>query len=149
MKKLVLITFIGLFGTKSMQAQANKSVFLEVGGNGVGFSLNFDSRFTKSEKGFGYRVGIGLVPGVNEYPINNSTAVIIPVGLNYLTGKTPNYLEAGIGATYVSAKVGVFESDKQKAKGVGFIPSLGYRYAKTGKGFQGRLFLSPVIGSGG
>lgn len=87
-KQILIIVFMMLTAT-SVFSQVNKSIFFEVGNNGIGFSANFDSRFSKSEKGLGYRVGISFVPGI------------------------------------------------------------GYRYASPGKGITGRIFFSPLIGSGG
>jgi hypothetical protein len=150
MSKQLLIIALTLLGTTTVFSQANKSIFFEVGGNGIGLSANFDSRFTKSEKGFGYRIGIGFVPGIDGGDvISTSPFITIPVGLNYLAGKAPNYFEGGIGATYISGSIGILGSDKEKSSGIGFAPSIGYRYAKTGKGFQGRIFISPLIGTGG
>ncbi len=138
-------------------AQGNKSVFLEFGGNGLGISVNYDARFTKVEKGLGFRAGIGLFPGVR---IGNDTSALfawptiftIPVGLNYLAGKAPHYFEAGLGATYFYAKGNFaffFLEGEDKLSTFMFIPSAGYRFAKTGKSFQGRAFISPYINSNG
>ncbi len=138
-------------------AQGNKSVFLELGGNGLGFSVNFDARFTKVEKGLGFRTGIGFFPGVR---IGNDSSAIFawptifsfPVGLNYLVGKAPHYFEGGLGVTYLYAKGNFaffFLEGEDMLSTFMFIPSAGYRFAKPGKSFQGRAFISPCIYSGG
>ena len=134
----------------------SKSFFAELGGNGIVFSANFDSRFTKSEKGLGYRLGIGFVPGIDFLFFKTSTLLTIPFGINHLAGKGPGYFESGLGATYISGTVGVgslfeefVDENDVHASWLVFVPSIGYRYASIGKGFQGRIFISPLIGSGG
>ena len=136
-------------------ASHNQSLFLELGGNGLAFSANFDSRFKKSDKGLGYRIGIGLVPGVDAIVIETSTWLTLPFGINYLAGKAPNYFEAGLGGTFVSGNAGdsfdeIFgESGREKFSTVAFVPSAGYRHAREGKGFTWRVFISPLIAGGG
>ena len=150
MKKFLFFA-IAVFFINVLFAQGNKSFFFELRGNGILFSVNYDARFTKNENGFGFRAGIGIVPGSgsdNDF-FTTTSFLTVPLGINYLLGRGPSYLELGAGATYVSGSVSLFGSDNEKASGVGFVPSIGYRYAKLGKGFQGRAFISPIIGSGG
>ena len=157
--KLLFILFISsLIIPCKISAQRNKSIFLELGGNGLGFSVNYDARFAKVEKGLGYRAGIGFFPGVrmggdDSEPVFFSwpTIISIPVGLNYLVGKAPHYFEGGLGATYFYAKGNFtffFIEGEETLSTFIFIPSAGYRFAKVGKSFQGRVFISPYIGSG-
>lgn len=158
MKKAFLIFFGWSLLMQPVMSQGNKSVFLEFGGNGLGFSANYDARVSKNEKGLGFRVGVGFFPGVsirgNDDPTFFSWPTIfsIPVGLNYLAGKAPNYFEAGLGATYLYGR-GRFTFFFLPVDGtlstLIFIPSAGYRFAKVGKSFQARVFISPYIYSGG
>jgi hypothetical protein len=157
MKQLILTTITCILLT-TVYAQANKSVFLEIGGNGMAFSANFDSRFTKSEKGFGYRVGVGGIPATNSnvdilYP-STPFVLSVPVAINHLAGKAPNYFESGLGFTYMYTS-GTISSDfwgyEEDITGsyAAFVPSIGYRHAKAGKAFQYRVILSPVFAKGG
>jgi hypothetical protein len=156
MKKSFLIFFGWSLLMQPVMSQGNKSVFLEVGGNGLGISVNYDARFAKVEKGLGFRAGIGFFPGVRIGGDNSTlfawpTILSIPIGLNYLIGKAPNYFEAGLGATYFYAKghfTFFFLGTDETLSTFVFIPSAGYRFAKPGKSFQGRVFISPYIGSG-
>jgi len=66
-------------------------------GPGVFYSINYDTRFGKKEKGLGMRVGMGAVF------TNGEGIVSLPVGLNYLAGRNGNYLEVGGGLTYLTA----------------------------------------------
>ena len=158
MKKVFLTTVIVSIAICSLHAQANKSVFLEVGGNGLGFSANFDSRFTKSEKGFGFRAGVGFMPPTHSetdiiYP-STPFMLTVPLAINHLAGKAPNYFESGIGITYVYTSGNVSSefwgySEDATGSSLAFVPSVGYRHAKTGKAFQWRTVISPVFGPGG
>ena len=123
-----------------------RSLFLEFGGNGYGLSANFDSRFGKKENGFGYRVGIGFSSRFDKVEadvISLPVDFTIPIGINHLAGKGPHYFESGLGLTFISG------SEIGRGSELFFIPSIGYRYAKIGKGFQGRIVTTPLIGSGG
>ena len=147
-----LLSVLCLFLTCFLFAQG-RSLFLEVGGNGGLGSVNFDSRFNKTEKGLGYRVGFGFIPPTYSFADSRPSIWTVPVGLNYLIGGQRHYLETGLGITYyffkgtTSGVWGIHENDK--GNGFVFIPSAGYRYAPDGKAFQGRLFASPLINSAG
>jgi hypothetical protein len=158
MKPLFTLFISSLIVSGMALGQGGKSVFLELGGNGLGFSANFDARFTKAEKGLGFRAGFGFLPGVsiggNDDPTFFSwpTILSIPVGLNFLLGKAPNYFEVGLGATYFYGRgrfTFFFLPVDSTLSTFMFIPSAGYRFAKPGKSFQGRAFISPYIFSGG
>ncbi|QNA45542.1 hypothetical protein [Lacibacter sediminis] len=116
-----------------------QSVYGELGGNGLLFSANYDVRFLKSDKGFGMRAGLGFFGG------SGGGLITVPVGLNYLAGKAPSYFEVGLGYTYAS-----FTSSDDFIEGSGsiLVPSVGYRFQPSKKGFTGRVILSPLIGLG-
>lgn len=150
MKKVIAIAILSCTLTAS-NAQANKSVFFEIGGNGLGFSANFDSRFTKSEKGFGFRAGVGFIPPIDAIIVATPSMLTVPLGVNHLAGKGPNYFESGIGITYVHISGDIdFWGVTEDTKGsvVAFVPSIAYRHARTGKAGQWRAVLSPVFVNG-
>ncbi len=127
---------------KSSSANAS-NIFIELGGNGAGFSINYDSRFSRSQKGIGGRIGVGFIPSLDFGFLGSTPSILtIPIALNYLAGKAPHYLEAGAGATIGSI------GRNTKGTGVVFIPSIGYRYQPSYKGFTGRVVLSPLINNG-
>jgi len=133
-----------------------KTFFGELGGNGIGFSANFDSRFAKSEKGFGYRIGLGFFPSIDLLIIKSSSILAIPFSINHLAGKGPSYFESGLGVTFVSGSVGpgsLFEGwtdgTTEHGNGLAFIPSIGYRYAAfEKKGIVARFTVCPIIAAG-
>jgi hypothetical protein len=149
MKKILLFVVVVCLAATTVSAQANKSVFIEILGNGLGFSANFDARFAKKENGLGCRAGIGIFPGSGDNDLLSFSSILtIPVGLNYLAGKGPHYFEGGLGTTFISGSVKFFD-EEAKGNGFIFVPSAGYRYAAKGKGFQARIAITPLIGGGG
>ncbi len=137
----ISLTFLLFFCTATF-AQGNKSVFLEIFGNGIGFSANYDMRFAKKENGFGFRAGIGIYPET----FVNSSFITLPIGINHLAGKAPHHLETGLGVTFIPGGIEAFGEDEIAVNGIMFVPSIGYRYARKTRGFQGRIFFSPWIG---
>jgi hypothetical protein len=141
MKKLLLF-FSGLIIVVSLKAQssasqgspASKSVYLELLGSGVIFSVNFDSRF-KGQNGFGYRVGIGN--GVSP------SIFIIPLGVNYLTGKGPGHFEAEFTASILTKSRSY--NHKVYSTPVLMYPHIGYRHSKPGKSFLWRINAGPLF----
>lgn len=68
---LIVSLFISSFSTAQKKNSASvpgqMSFYAELGGPGILFSANFDSRFTKSSLGFGGRVGIGFITNDEYY----------------------------------------------------------------------------------
>ena len=140
MKKLFFTTLIPfLFFTMSF-AQAPQ-IYAELGGPSVA-GLNFDSRFSKKEGGFGGRIGIG------GFAIDGTGLLFIPVGINYLIGKagTKNYLEVGANVTYVKANYDgqSVDPDNNISNTFGTL-TLGYRYQPIGSGVTFRASVNPII----
>lgn len=139
MKKLLILSAIiaSSFCKKSF-AQA-KSIFFEVGGPGLA-SVNFDTRFTKSEKGIGGRLGIGA------FNVDGASAVFIPLGVNYLLSKDErNYFEIGGGVTPVI--INGNDDDGSLTGTFGHL-NFGYRLQPKEGGFLFRAAIVPVFGSG-
>lgn len=137
MKKL----FIILFGSIALvQSAGAQSVYAELGGPGLA-SLNFDTRFSKTNGGFGGRVGVG------GFSVDGSGLVFVPVGLNYLISKdNRNFFEVGAGVTPVFSS-GEFEDGENFSSTFGHV-SIGYRMQPADGGFTFRAFISPVFGNG-
>lgn len=119
--------------------QSAKAVYAEVGGPGL-LSINYDMRFSKKNDGLGFRAGFG------GWSIKKSTAIFVPLGLNYITSRNNrDYVEAGAGTTFVSNNLsdgdGPFEST------FGFL-SLGYRKQPAEGGYFFKASLVPVFGKG-
>lgn len=148
MQKLFITLFfcfsaIISFSQKNNEATSPaQSVFLEIGGNGLLFSANYDVRFTPHQNGIGGRIGLGFFGG------SGGGILTVPIGINYLAGKSPNFFEAGFGYTYATL---TGNDDLFSGHGSLLFPSVGYRYQQTGNGLMARIVISPAIelGEGG
>ncbi|MCX8019881.1 MAG: hypothetical protein N2747_05245 [Chitinophagaceae bacterium] len=133
MKRLIaLFLFLGIFHQGNAQ-----SIFFEVGGPGIA-SLNFDTRFTKNNKGIGGRLGFG------GFKVSDVGVLFFPIGVNYLLGRDQkNFFELGVGFTPL---LGFGDIDSQEPFSTSFGHFLfGYRRVDESSGFQFRIFLSPIF----
>ncbi|WP_295672096.1 hypothetical protein [uncultured Mucilaginibacter sp.] len=148
--------------SNSLKAQAVKSlaldsslktraqnVFVELGGPGLYFSANYDTRFSKRRDGIGGRIGVGYLDNYG------SSFTSVPVQLNYLLGKKSKYFEAGLGVTWVYFKApGNVYSDiiyfnrtqGGKSTVLGTM-TFGYRYQPVDGGFSFRASFNPLFNS--
>ena len=171
MKKLTAVFFlslvsIGAFAQDNSKATVPyRSFITELGGPGVLFSVNYDTRFKKQSFGWGGRIGVGFTtsyrnnsyydPALGGYVYvgegKNVSALTVPVQLNYLFGKegSKSALEVGGGATYVGRKAAFlnFEDRDGKASVYGNA-SFMYRRMPTNGGFSWRVGFTPLIGDG-
>lgn len=136
MKKLLLFLSFSCAAITTVHAQ---SVYAEIGGPGLA-SINFDTRFGRSESGIGGRIGVG------GFSVDGDGIVTIPIGLNYLIGKDhKNYFELGAGVTplFLSGKdiSGNFSST------FGHL-WIGYRLQPQNGGFTFRAGICPIFGNG-
>jgi hypothetical protein len=137
MKKIIFLFLVALSISEVSSAQA-KSVYFELGGPGLA-SINFDTRFSKSEAGLGGRIGVG------GFSVDGEGVVFVPIGLNYLLGKdSKNYFELGAGVTPV---LGTGDTDDNFSTTFGHL-LFGYRMQPANGGFTFRAFINPVFGSG-
>jgi hypothetical protein len=139
--KLRFLSLAVLFSSLSIAQTGSpnaSNIFIELGGNGVDVSLNYDRRFAEGNNGFGARLGLGLADKTRSEMV-----LTIPVSVNYLLGNGAHHLEAGAGVTFAIEKVDIGGSKSQSA--IFFIPSLGYRLQPAHKGLTVRVFASPMI----
>lgn len=126
------------------KTSANASqVYLEVGGAGIIYSINYDGRFGKYENGLGMRIGIGGAA------YSGDGYIAIPVQLNYLFGNKGQYFEVGAGATYASI-TDLFTDNSSSSNSLLGTITLGFRKQPFGKqGLTWRVAFTPFIGEGG
>ena len=142
MKKLFLIAFICTLASSISNGQAAKSIYFELGGPGLA-SFNFDTRFGPKEDGIGGRIGIG------GFSVDGTSAIFVPIGLNYLLGKdNRNYFEVGGGITPVFLSADLADDDGSFSGTFGHLV-FGYRMQPADGGFIFRAFICPVFGQGG
>lgn len=125
----------------------------ELGGPGILFSANIDTRFTQSTLGWGGRIGLGFVTA-DEYDGNFGyelrSVVTVPIQINYVFGKSdsPNTLEVGAGATYVGRKLEIFNFYDDKTTNLFGTVSFMYRRQPLKGGFTWRAGFTPLIAKG-
>lgn len=118
------------------------NVYVELGGPGVA-SVNYDMRFQKKEDGLGFRAGIG------GFSIDGSSALFVPLGLNYLISKDQkNYFEFGGGITIVSANESSHYGDENDFNATFGHLYFGYRRQPKKGGFLFRAGVVPIFGKG-
>lgn len=144
---LVLLVTTKLFSQSAAETKkpgAAKNVYAELFGNGLMLSLNYDFRFAQQQNGWGMRIGAGFFDGGT-----GNGVLTIPVAVNYLIGTSSSYLELSLGATFAT-----FDDDYRSfyfyyPSKLLVVPGIGYRYQPKGRGFTGRLALSPLIATNG
>ena len=78
------------------ETTARKNLFIEVGGNGMMFSIAGETRFKPGAGGWGIKVGAG------GYTDSYEELFTVPVQVNYLATKNGrDFVEVGMGATFL------------------------------------------------
>jgi hypothetical protein len=168
MKKVLffIILFSISFLRGNAQEVATQSVFVEIGGAGLPYSINYDFRFDKSRiDSWGMRIGAGGWV-INEGDHSSTSVLTIPLQITRLFGKDKHYFEVGGGATYVRYReTRTFWNGNQTQTrtyddwdfilSMGSTPTLmgtlnlGYRRIPTDGGFTFRANLNPIFNHNG
>ncbi len=128
-----------------------QTLFVDLGGPGIAYSANYDTRFYNQTDGLGGRIGIGYNFGGNVH------TTTIPIGINYLAGnyKRGHFFEAGFNETLILANfdksyydydTGIFSTDNsghQTLLLTSFI--FGYRSQPITGGFCFRTGIMPYL----
>ena len=162
MKPLLLIAWLFISSLVIAQEKnessgpGQMSFYAEVGGPGIVFSANFDSRFNKSSLGFGGRAGIGFI--TTDYYYNTNTGgdyrtrsiATFPIQLNYIFGKPSSVhsFEVGLGATFTGKKIDLFGYDANNPSAIYGTASFMYRRQPKDGGFSWSVGFTPILGSG-
>lgn len=117
----------------SLYAQGqDKSLFLELGGYGGFYSVNYEKPVIIKEASLKLRVGIGGFP----LDQNSGILIIFPVGVNYEIGDGPHKLDLGIGHTITTSTLPSIHSQSNL--------SIGYLH-RTDEKFWYRVSYTPLI----
>lgn len=90
----ILLVFISF--SSSLNAQGDKVIFLELGGHGTLYSVNYDFRFSKENFGLGLTTGLGI----HSYTLDDTVNGLIIAGgmeLNKTWGENSWHPEIGVG----------------------------------------------------
>jgi hypothetical protein len=116
-----------------------RNIFIELGGQGLMLTANYDTRFGNRSDGLGGRIGVGYVK------MGSLNATTIPISLNYLLGKKGKFFEIGLGATFGNIS---FLGDETGFETVGTM-SFSYRYQPEDAGVNFRIGITPIFGTSG
>jgi len=144
---ITTLAIIALF-VKPTAAQTDggpraQNVYVELGGPGLLFSANYDTRFSNRRDGMGGRIGAGYIS------VDGNSLFTLPIQANYLLGKQGKYFEIGLGATFVSTDGNSrdeFLSFDDTSNVIGTM-TFGYRYQPVNGGFNFRASINPVFNS--
>lgn len=163
MKNIILVCVAMVSSTILFSQQGNvgkvpgrTQFYAELGGPGILFSANIDSRFTASSLGWGGRFGLGFVTadettitGGNYY-YNPASVVTVPAQVNYIFGKgdSPHTFEVGAGVTYVGKKLDIFNFYDNKRSNWYGTAAFMYRRQPLKGGFTWRVGFTPLVAKG-
>lgn len=144
--------------TTSPKVPGRTSFYAELGGPGILFSANVDTRFKPSRLGWGGRAGIGFVtasednynPNTGSYNYEEASVLTVPVQVNYIFGKdvSSHTFEVGAGLTYVGRELDIMNFyDEKKSKLFGTF-SFMYRRQPIDGGFVWRIGFTPIVARG-
>lgn len=146
MKKLALLFILTLFTLSRSSAQdapvtekRAQNVFVEIGGQGLLFTANYDTRFSRKRNGLGGRAGIGYLS------VDDENVTTFPVSLNYLLGKGKHFFEVGLGATFIGSSDDTSVIFDDSEGGVLGTMSFSYRLQPVDHGFSFRAGFTPVF----
>ena len=136
----VLVKGQGSGSTSSGNEKRAQNVFVELGGQGLLFTANYDTRFSKRRDGLGGRAGIGYIS------IGGDHATTVPFSMNYLLGKGRHFFEMGLGVTVLatSGSDNSFLFDENNSNILGTM-SFSYRLQPVDTGFSYRAGLTPLF----
>jgi len=127
-----LLLILGCSFTLKAQEVKPNSVYVEAGGNGGWYSLNYERSFSK---GLVARIGFAGYEGL----------FAIPVSFGKVFGENNNHLELTAGLTYVNYEIDEDDGAYSRMDMVVAIPFLGYRFQKPSGKFIFRAGLTPHI----
>jgi hypothetical protein len=148
---LFLIVSISTFAqsqtfSDSYERTKGRAVYMEVLGNGFGYSLNYDQRFQERFDGLGFKAG------GSYFGVDGVSVATFPIGINYLLGGQGKYFEMGLGSTYIlaSGKTNIPGIGKDRTSGNLFLGNMifGYRSEPVDGGFLFRASFTPFFGYG-
>jgi hypothetical protein len=152
MRSIVLIAAALLCAGAPLHAQtearAQNAVYLELGGNGGLYSVNFDRRVADA---LAVRVGIATWT-VEDLFLGDEAQVSIvsvPVTVSWVPAASNRGVEVGGGVLLGSrSREEAFEGGETSAGFVSLTGILGYRYQPASGGFMFRVAFTPFFGLG-
>ncbi|MEM7103439.1 MAG: hypothetical protein AAF502_09940 [Bacteroidota bacterium] len=127
------------FGIDEDVAKRAQLFFVELGGPSILVTFNYDTRFSKSNKGAGIRAGFG------GFVVEGDGFLTVPIQVNYLLGDDKHFFEIGGGATIFTGNVDLFDDSVSNTTVIGTM-TFGYRLQPADSGFSFRAGINPIFG---
>lgn len=140
---ILLVFFLSTSATLFAQDLKRNSVYIELAGNGIIYSVNYDRVIPLSNQfKLAPRVGIALLPTSKDSDYSN---LILPIEINALWAKnkeSKNHFEFGVGLNLVTVKI-QFINDPSETIYLAKVTTgrLGFRHQKPKGGFMYRVGL--------
>lgn len=146
---LALALALSAAGTAAAQDTAGPTVasntfFVELGGNALAYSLNYERFFTPK---LGVRVG-GMYLQADDDAGESVNVGLFPVMATYLLGPGNSHFEIGGGLGLATAGVEDIDIGNDRASTVYGTATFGYRYQKPEGGVMFRAGFTPIVASG-
>lgn len=145
-KVLGILMLCLLSSLAKLNGQSNaklNSVYVELGGNGLFTSINYEKQLLKNTR-LNFHFGLGIY-GMEP------TYLTIPFGIRYVLqlNNSNSYIDLGLGATYSKADVRLYATIDRHPGYVqtnfwNYIPNVSYRIL-TKKNTLFRFSISPII----
>ncbi len=123
------------------QPTAKNAFYVELGGNGIFYSLNYDRLVTPNVAA---RAGVMLFRA-EDNESNGVGVVVAPVVVSYLFGEGNSHFEAGLGLGLATASIDHVDFGEEFDQTVYGTGVLGYRYQPETGGVVFRAGLTPVF----
>ncbi|MDR5592052.1 hypothetical protein [Christiangramia sp. SM2212] len=140
--KLTIVLSILTISIHNIHAQDSikkNSIYTEIGGNGVLYSINYERLYNVSKL-----INITSRIGYGYFTINRIKANSIPFEINglYAIAKQKHFIEIGSGITYLDTKD--LNDDPLDITALIYAARLGYRYQKPTGGIMYRIGITPL-----
>lgn len=139
----MIIAFLALGVAAGTYEESKNAIYVELLGNGVIYSLNYDRVITTFAENhhLGLRLGFTLLP---VDTLNVRYPLIFPLTANYLLGPREHKLEVALG---IAPKL-QFDFDYNVTGKLSFAGALCYRYVGYENDFHFRIGFTPVFFDG-
>ena len=137
------LLLLALAISTSLAAQARNTAYLELGGNGIIPTVNYERQFRDT---WHWRVGFSVVSG-EDSDGDSDVTYVLPVMVGRINNPNGNHhLETAAGLLFVTGdSQDLFDEEDEEINNVAGTVTIGYRYQKPGRGFVFRAGLTPIF----
>ncbi len=129
MKKIFFAFMLVFAFLGSSSAQTGPTVYVELLGNGILYSVNYDFRFNQQVSGLGGRIGFAA----------GDSYIGLPIHANYILGKKAHKLELGGGI------FAILNTNDSSENEIAPSAAIMYRYQKPDGHFVFRAGIAPTF----